>query len=223
MPCPHIEYILFDLDSTLYSARYGLETEVGRRVNEYIAARLKLPMQEAWEMRRAAITGRGYGTTLEWLLAETDFSPAQAGDYFAYIHPEHEAAALHPDPELRALLASIPLPKAILTNSSREHAVRILKRLGAEEHFTSIFDIRFNELKGKPREDAFRRPLDALGLGPERCALVDDVARNIEGYRAFGGLGILYDEFDKHPGFPGPRIRCLEELSPHPDCLFSTV
>jgi putative hydrolase of the HAD superfamily len=208
---PRAEYILFDLDNTLYSARYGLEREVGYRVNQYIADYLKLPPEEARALRRERITAGRYGTTLEWLMAEEGFSAAEA--YLAYIHPDNEADPLPPDPALPALLDAIPIPKAILTNSSREHAVRILKRLEIEERFTTIFDIRFNGLKGKPREDAFRRPLEALGLPPERCAFVDDVVFNVETYRAIGGSGILFDEDDKHADFPGPRITRLEELA----------
>jgi putative hydrolase of the HAD superfamily len=212
MPKPRIEYILFDLDGTLYSARYGLEQAVGRRVNEYIAAWLKLPPEKAWKKRREGITSGGYGTTIEWLLSETGFPPSRVEDYFACIHPENEADALPPDPGLAALLDSIPLPKAILSNAPHEHAVRILKRLGVERRFTSIFDIRCNGLKGKPRPGAFLRPLETLGLESPQCALVDDVPVNVESYRALGGTGILFDEYDKRRDFPGPRVTRLEEL-----------
>jgi putative hydrolase of the HAD superfamily len=44
--------ILFDLDSTLYSARFGLEQKVNRRVNEYLAGYLGLSLKEAWAVRR---------------------------------------------------------------------------------------------------------------------------------------------------------------------------
>jgi putative hydrolase of the HAD superfamily len=214
MPCPR--YILFDLDSTLYSKSYGLEQAVSRRVNEYIAAFFKTSLEEAWEKRRVGITSGGYGTTLEWLLAETDFPSSSVEDYFAFIHPENEADALPPDPGLSSLLDAIPLPKAILSNAPHEHAVRILKRLGVEGRFTSIFDIRFNGLKGKPRPGAFLRPLEALGVEITQCALVDDVPVNVESCRALGGTGILFDEYDKRRDFPGLRVTRLEELSTLP-------
>ncbi|MDR2143440.1 MAG: HAD-IA family hydrolase [Treponema sp.] len=213
---PHtktIGYILFDLDNTLYSAGHGLEKAVSRRVNEYIAAFLKLPVEEAWTLRREGITGGGYGTTLEWLVAEKGFDPRAADDYFSFIHPEDEADALSPDPELAPFLASLDVPAAIMTNSPMNHALRVVKKLGIETFFTSIFDIRFHRLKGKPRAEAFNRVLDALGIKAEHCLFVDDARAYVEGYRALGGAGVLYDEFDEYPEFPGPRIRALREIT----------
>ncbi|MDR0403891.1 MAG: HAD-IA family hydrolase [Treponema sp.] len=208
-----IKYVLFDLDNTLYSARLGLEDAVSRRVNEYIAAFLKLPLEEAWALRREGIASGGYGTTLEWLTAERGFETRAVDDYLAFIHPENDADTLSPDPELAAFLASLDVPAAIMTNSSMEHALRIVKKLGIEAFFPSIFDIRFHGLKGKPHAEAYRRVLAALGTEAEHCLFVDDVKTYVEGYRALGGPGVFYDEFDKHPEFPGPRVRALKEIT----------
>jgi putative hydrolase of the HAD superfamily len=215
-----IGYILFDLDNTLYSAGYGLEKAVSRRVNEYLAAFLKLPPEEAWALRREGIRSGGYGTTLEWLITEKGLDSRKADDYFSFIHPEDEADALSPDPELASFLASLDLPIAIMTNSPMEHALRIVKKLGIETFFTSIFDIRFHRLKGKPHIEAFNRVLDALGIKAEHCLFVDDGRAYVESYRTIGGLGVLYDEFDEHPEFPGPRIRAIPEIAGLPALSF---
>jgi putative hydrolase of the HAD superfamily len=206
-----IEYILFDLDGTLYSARWGLEKEVNRRVNEYLTRRLRLSMDEAWALRKERIRACNYGTTLEWLRAEKGMDEAELENYFAYIHPEHEARGLPADPRLRSLLLSFARPMGILTNSPREHALRILKKLEIEDLFPSIFDIRRNGLKGKPDPDVYRQVLGELNLGAESCLFVDDVGRYVEGYRAIGGMGVYFDE-DGQSEFPPPRIRSLEEL-----------
>ncbi|MDR1307496.1 MAG: HAD-IA family hydrolase [Treponema sp.] len=207
-----IEYILFDLDGTLYSARWGLEKNVSRRVNEYIARYLKLPMEEAWALRKEGIRARNYGTTLEWLRAEKGFDEAETDRYLAYIHPEDEADALPPDPALRSLLLSLGPPRALLTNSPREHALRILDKLDLADLFPLIFDIRRNGLKGKPDPGVYGAVCAGLGARPESCMLVDDVVRYIEGFRALGGLGVYFDEDNSRPEFPGPRIQKLEEL-----------
>ncbi|MDR2144664.1 MAG: HAD-IA family hydrolase [Treponema sp.] len=208
-----IEYILFDLDNTLYSAGNGLEKAVNRRVNEYIADFLKLPAEEAWAFRKKRIAAGGYGTTLEWLIAEKGLDLRAVDDYLCFIHPENDADTLPPDPELASFLSSLKLPMAIMTNSSMEHAVRIVKKLGMEKLFTSIFDIRFHGLKGKPHAEAFNRVLDTLGTRADRCLFVDDVGTYVEGYRAIGGAGVLYDELDEHPEFPGPRVRAIREIA----------
>jgi putative hydrolase of the HAD superfamily len=213
MPYAKIQCVLFDLDETLYSKTLGLEQAVSRRANEYVAAYLKLSPEEALDLRRRRIKEGVYGTTLEWLLAEKGLDTAAVEDYFAFIHPENEADSLGADSLLRAFLVSLrPLPIAILTNSTREHADRVLGKLGIGDLFSSIFDIRTNGLKGKPRSDVFYNALAQLGTPPENCLFVDDVEMNVAAYRALGGIGVLFDEFDSHTAFPGPRIRRLEEL-----------
>ncbi|MDR3168113.1 MAG: HAD-IA family hydrolase [Treponema sp.] len=203
-----IKQLLFDLDNTLYSAQYGLEKNVSRRIIAYLAQYLGLPPEEAAQRRRERVPC--YGTTLEWLLAEEGFTEIDA--YFAAIHPEDEADTLGPDPALRDFLESLPLPKAIFTNSPMEHAVRILDKLQIRDLFPRIFDIRGNDFLGKPRAEAFYRVLDALGTGPENTLFVDDYPQYITGYLAIGGKGLLLDEEDKHRDFPHQRIRDLREL-----------
>jgi len=212
---PSIKYILFDLDSTLYSSRWGLEQAVSSRVNDYIASYLDLPKEDARALRKERITAGKYGTTLEWLRAEKGFPDANLEGYFAYIHPENEAEALPPDPALRAFLLSLAsrnIPMGILTNSNLEHAQRILQKLGVADLFPSIFDIRKNGLKGKPNAGAYRLALKELGVDAPSCLLVDDVLRYIEGYLAIGGTGVYLDEDNHHPEFSGFRIQNLEKL-----------
>jgi putative hydrolase of the HAD superfamily len=204
-----ITCLLFDLDNTLYSCRWGLEEGVRRRMQEFSAAFLGVSPEEAWRQR---MTGGGrYGTNLEWLMEEKGFTDVES--YLAAVHPRDEADCLPPDPALRAFLADIPLPKAILTNSPREHTDLILRRLGVTDMFTRVFDIRENNFKGKPRREAFTYALDALGTAAEAALFVDDAPRYVGGFIGLGGRGLLLDETDAHPHFPYPKIRSLEELT----------
>jgi putative hydrolase of the HAD superfamily len=203
-----IQYILFDLDNTLYSARYGLEDHVRRRMREFLAAHLGVSPEEAWRQRTERVGE--YGTTLEWLIAERGFTAVER--YFAAIHPGDEADILPPDPALRDLLEKIPQPKAILTNSPREHAERVLDKLKLSGLFTRIFDIRGNGFQGKPRPEVFFRAFSALGAAPEEVLFVDDIPAYVEGCCALGGRGVLLDENNACPGYPHPKIRALGEL-----------
>jgi putative hydrolase of the HAD superfamily len=209
---PVITHILFDLDCTLYSARYGLERNVSSRINDYLTVYLAQSREEAWALRKNGVTKGGYGTTLEWLRAERGMNDAETERYFAAIHPENEADALPADPQLRSFLLSLSLPLGILTNSPLEHAQRILDRLGVPDLFPVIFDIRRNGLEGKPRAKVYRRVLAELGVEASSCLLVDDASAYVEGYRAIGGTGVYFDEDNHRPDFPGFRIQKLEEL-----------
>jgi putative hydrolase of the HAD superfamily len=203
-----IQAIIFDLDNTLYSSKYGLEKNVASRIRTFIAAYLNLDEAEAAAERRK--TFARYGTTLEWLVGEKGFTAVE--DYFAAIHPEGEEAGLPPDPALGEFLRALPVKKGILTNSPREHADRILKKLGIADLFDQIVDMRANNLQGKPRPEAFYRILKGFGISPEVGLFIDDFPSYVVGYRDLGGPGLLFDEFDTHTDFPGPRIGELREL-----------
>jgi putative hydrolase of the HAD superfamily len=133
--------------------------------------------------------------------------------YFAFVHPADEADTLMPDRALETFLKSLPCPLAILTNSPREHAERILAKLGIAGLFTHLFDIRQNNLQGKPRPEAYNGALAALGTTPETTLYIDDYPKYIKGYLALGGRGLLLDENDRFSEYEHDRIRTLTELT----------
>ena len=202
------KYLLFDLDNTLYSSRHGLEENVGRRIREFVAGYLGVTPDEAWCQRKASM-GK-YGTCLEWLVAEKGFTDTET--YLAAIHPGDEADSLPPDGELRDFLSGISIPKAILTNSPREHADLILDKLGLHGLFTHIFDIRLCGFIGKPRREVFDNALKTLGVRAEEVLFIDDGPVYVEGFIAIGGKGLVLDENDIHKNCALPRIRDLKEL-----------
>ena len=208
-----IRSLLFDLDNTLYSCRYGLEDKVRQRIQEFNAAFLGVSPEEAWRERMAEADR--YGTNLEWLMGEKGFTGVEA--YLAAVHPPNEADGLPPDPALRSFLESIPLPKAILTNSPQEHADLILGKLGIRDIFTHIFDIRQCGFKGKPSAEVFTHALNILGMRADEVLFVDDNPQYVDGFIALGGKGVLFDETGAHNDYINPRIRALEELQAYLD------
>jgi putative hydrolase of the HAD superfamily len=212
-----IRYILFDLDNTLYPAGSGMEEALQKRIIGYVMSFLGVSAEEALRVRREGITR--HGTTLEWLIHEKGFTDIDG--YYAAVHPDGEEDGLSPDPELRPFLESLPVPRAILTNSPKEHSDRVLKKLGIGDLFTHVFDMRWNGNRGKPLPSAFYRALDVLGTSPAETLFVDDYTRYVEGYINLGGRGVLLDEGDVHRDFPYPRIRRLRELTAFLEVSFS--
>jgi len=151
-----------------------------------------------------------FGTSLEWFKSDYSFSDDEA--FFAYIHPENEIDCLEPDPGLRAFLDGLELPKAVFTNSPREHAERVLKKLGIAGSFEAVYDIRFNHLYGKPHREAIERVCAACGVPVSCAALIDDAEKHVRGMSEAGGLGILRDETGRHPDTVYPHIKTLYEL-----------
>ena len=204
-----ITHLLFDLDNVLYSSRYGLENRVSDRINDYLVEVLRMSRPDVESLRKELY--KKYGTTIEWLIAEKGFTDLES--YFGAITPEDEADSLPADPELGEFLSSISLPKAILTNSCAEHADRILNKLGIKKHFNYIFDIRFNNFKGKPRPDVFMRALRNMNAEPAATLFIDDYPAFVEGFLAIGGKALLLDEFDQYPNFKFGRIKNLREIT----------
>jgi putative hydrolase of the HAD superfamily len=203
-----LRYLLFDLDNTLYPASTRMEDEVLRRILEFSAAYLGVGFREAQERRhrRAA----DFGTTLEWLMGEEGFTDVES--YFSYVHPEGEEACIPPDPALGPLLDSMPFPKAVFTNSPREHADRVLAKLGVADRFEAVYDIRYCGLRGKPRPEAFLRVCQACGATLGETLFADDLPRYVEAFVALGGRGVLVDELGHHADSELPRIKSLAEL-----------
>ena len=204
-----IKYLLFDLDNTLYSCRNGLEELVGRRIREFAAAFLGTTAEEAWRQRMAVV--QQYGTCLEWLVEEKGLIDVEA--YLSAVHPPNEADSLVPDIALRAFLSGISLPKAILTNSPREHADLFLGKLGISDLFTHVFDIRQCSFRGKPRKEVYDNALNALGLRAQEALFIDDNPIYAERFAAMGGNALLLDENDVHTNYALPKIRELGELT----------
>lgn len=204
-----IRYVLFDLDNTLYPSDVGMEEDTMRRIAEFAGNFLGVSAERALELRRERI-GR-YGTTLEWLMAERGLADVDA--YYAYVHPDGEEEKLAPDPAVRRFIEGLKVPASVLTNAPMEHADRVLKKLELEGLFERVFDIRWNKLRGKPAESAFRSVLDAIGTKSGETLFVDDLPQYLEGYVKMGGVGVLMDDFDRHPASPYPRVRSIPELA----------
>lgn len=185
MPFTHA---IFDLDETLYPTGTGLMEEVGRRITRWVQHHLGLDAGEASRLRELYV--RLYGTTLGGLLAE---HPGQVDveEYLAFVHDVPVEKYLRPDPALRAMLDAIPLRRVIFTNSTSEHARRVLNALGIADLFENIVDIRALNFIHKPRREAYERMLALLGAQGPACILVDDRAVNLRPAKQLGMTTIL--------------------------------
>jgi len=177
-------------------------------MNEYVAAFLHMPVDEARDLRSREMPR--YGTTLEWLMSEYGLSDPEV--YYAAVHPAGEEECIIPDPKLGDFLRSLPYPKAIFTNSPKEHVDRVVCKLGFADVFDAIFDIRFNNFKGKPHPSSGLRVCAALGVEPCQAVFVDDIPRYVRGFQECGGTGVLLDDRNHHPDEDGLKIASLYEL-----------
>lgn len=176
-----IQYILCDLDNTLYPRSCGLFHLIEERIKEYLRLRLHLTQEEAAALRRNYL--RAYGFTLVGLMKHNRIDPE---DYVDFVHQVDVEGAIGEDRGLARMMSLIPLEKAIVTNSTARHARRVLCSLGVEPFFAHIFDIAFMGYCPKPHRGAFQKVLDHLGVAAEGCLMVDDHPPTVATARALG-------------------------------------
>lgn len=189
---------LFDLDETLYTPACGLWPAIRQRMSQYMTERLGLPPDEVPALR--AQYYQTYGTTLGGLRAHHGVDEA---DFLAYVHDLPLSQFLAPSPELNAMLARLPLTKAIFTNADAGHARRVLAELGIAEHFHAIIDVVATGYAFKPSPASYAYALDVLGVPADACVLIDDSLRNLQ---PAGALGMRTVLVTSEPGAPLPNI-----------------
>jgi putative hydrolase of the HAD superfamily len=66
-----------------------------------------------------------------------------------------------------------------------------MRRLAVHEHFEDVFDIVAAELEPKPLAQTYDRFLARHGVDPNKAAMFEDLARNLETPHALGMTTVL--------------------------------
>lgn len=183
---PQFEYILFDLDETLYPKEAGLMDAIGHRILLFMTQKMGIPADDAPAKRHEYY--QKYGTTLRGLMEEHRIDPAE---YLRFVHDVNPRDFFGPSPPLDYMLQQIPLRKVVFTNSDMSHSERVLNTLRVRPHFELIIDIEALNFKCKPDPVAYKRVLEMLGVPGESCIIVDDKPRNLIPARDVGMTTIL--------------------------------
>lgn len=189
-----MEILLFDLDNTLYSSERELFPLIDERINRYMNEVVGIPVTEVNALRRSY--WQRYGVTMQGLMRHHGVDPES---YLAYVHDIDVSSRLHPDPALRAALTSIPLRKAVFTNSSRGHSERVLKALGLCGLFEEIYDIRIAKYLPKPSPEPYHAVLERINLPASACIMVEDSPDNLRTAKDLGMGTILVGSLPDTP------------------------
>jgi putative hydrolase of the HAD superfamily len=176
----HVRAWLFDLDNTLYRADCGVFAQIESRMTDYVARFTGLPREEARTLQKSLY--RAHGTTLNGLMR---LHGADADDYLDYVH-DIDLSGLAPNADLIAAIARLPGRRYVFTNGCRNHAARILAKIGGGDLFDDVWDIRTLEFTPKPDRRAYDRVVAAAAIEPARAAMFDDIAHNLVAARALG-------------------------------------
>ncbi len=182
------EFIVFDLDDTLYPRGSGVMEAIGDQIQAWVRKELDLSRQEATELRRRYL--RQYGTTMGGLMTEHG---VDVGRYLSFVHDIPVEEYLEPNPALARMLGQIPLRKVIYTNATLEHGLRVLRALRVTDQFERVIGIQEVGLRNKVSREAYERMLALLEAHPAGCIMVEDSPRNLRAAKALGMTTVLVD------------------------------
>lgn len=180
-----VETWVFDLDNTLYPPDTNLWQQIDDRIRAFVSDFLKVSPEDAFRVQKDFY--KRYGTTMRGLMAEHNMKP---DDFLAYVH-EIDHSPLIPNPTLGDALEQLPGRKLILTNGTRKHAEAVMKRLDIDKHFEDVFDIAAADLEPKPKPLVYDRFLKKHGVDPQKAAMFEDLARNLEVPHQLGMTTVL--------------------------------
>jgi putative hydrolase of the HAD superfamily len=181
----HVDTWVFDLDNTLYPHHLNLWQQVDVRIRDYIARFLDVTHEEAFRVQKDLY--KRYGTSMRGLMTEHGMAP---DDFLDFVH-RIDHSPLEPNPELGAALEKLSGRKLILTNGTRQHAEAVMQRLAIHHHFEDVFDIIAAELEPKPQAQTYDLFLARHGVDPEKAAMFEDLAHNLEIPHALGMTTVL--------------------------------
>jgi putative hydrolase of the HAD superfamily len=169
----HVGTWVFDLDNTLYPASSDLWPKIDARITLFMCQLFGLDGMSSRALQKYYY--ERYGTTLRGLMEEHEIT---ADEFLRFVH-DIDRSSLVPNHSLATAITALPGRKLILTNGSREHALRTAEQLGLDKMFEDVFDIVAGDLVPKPNPQAYERFFEKHGVDPAGSAMFEDIERNL--------------------------------------------
>ena len=169
-----IKYWLFDLDNTLYDGATKVFDQVDKKMSKFISDKLNVDIQEARKIQKSYF--QEYNTTLNGMIKNHKIN---ADEFLEFVH-DVDLSFLAKDEILGNQIRNLEGKKYIFTNGSREHAKNVTKKIGIDQLFDGIFDIRDCEFIPKPSKEPYLKLVENYKIEPQYCIFFEDIARNLK-------------------------------------------
>lgn len=169
----HVDVWVFDLDNTLYPPHSDLWPKIDDRMTVFMCHMFGLDGMSTRALQKYYY--QRHGTTLRGLIDDYGIDPHA---FLEFVH-DIDRSSITRDAPLAQAIAALPGRRLILTNGSRDHALRTCERLGIAELFEDVFDIVAANLQPKPHPDAYALFFERHGVDPRRAAMFEDISRNL--------------------------------------------
>lgn len=173
----HIEGIVWDLDGTLY--RYSelfLEACNIAAARTVLAMGLDMSFEDALVLARESEIQSGSSFKLF-----TQFG-LKYEDFHAPYHAAVDTTIIEKNLEMKQALTALEMPMVILTNASRDWALKTINHIELDELFpdANILALEDVGFQGKATsKTGFLKALDILSVKPEQTLMVEDMAHNL--------------------------------------------
>ena len=165
---PDIHCVIFDCDGVLVDS-------------EVLANQTALDMLRPYgfEMSQAEYGGSFAGKTEENILAivRDEYGIALPDDFLVQMQTaiaQRLDRDLQPIPGMRAVIASLPVPTAVVSNSSLERVKISLSTAQLSNFFSDRLFAAEMVDRPKPAPDVYQYAARQLGFAPEHCLVVED-------------------------------------------------
>ncbi len=165
---------VFDLDNTLYKPEQDIFILVDERMTTFIQKALNMSKGDAFKLQKDY--WRDYGTTLTGLHKHHNIAHDTFLDYVHDIDIDH----ILENKPLYEALEKLQGKKYIFTNGTSKHAHNILTKLGIDNCFEDIFDIKMSNYIPKPDLIPYQLMLKQFHLQAESILFFEDMARNLK-------------------------------------------
>jgi len=198
---PHrLSTLIFDVDDTLYDVGNGFTAHRnGDAVAEFMVTHLMFPTRASALELRNEYFARYHSTVKALTAAEAD-GRLPEGAHFEAEQLAHWWATklafdryITPDTDFVSDLAELQLQLVAFSNSPRQYCIRTLEALGLRQLFTDdrVFAVDDVMPSCKPEAAAFEKVLNAVGVLPESCVMIEDSMKNIRAAKALGMKTVL--------------------------------
>jgi putative hydrolase of the HAD superfamily len=164
---------VFDLDNTLYPSDSDLWPKIDARMTIFLSNLLGLDGLSSRALQKFYY--QRYGTTLQGLMRDHAIDT----DHFLDFAHDIDRSSIKPDITLAKAIEALPGRRLILTNGSRDHALKTIEHLGLSDLFEDVFDIVAAKLVPKPDPQVYEKFFDTHAIDPQRAAMFEDIARNL--------------------------------------------
>ena len=123
---------MIDLDNTVYSESSKIFSQIDSKMKSFISSKLNVSEKEAYSIQKKYFLQNG--TTLRGLMLNHDIKPEF---FLKYVH-DINLESIKKNDSLKREMIKFKGKTIIFTNGSREHAMRVLSKVGISEQINNI-------------------------------------------------------------------------------------